>query len=205
MVACQIPGHADSYGLGIRISFYLQWFGMIITCWFLESDALNLKFLNGLTILATSIALALNLEVLQPVEIYVVLLLLCGTLYFLVPIYLWRLLTCCHPWWDPERWNKMKVGWLFKTAMAVMSGILLGFQIWFWGTGVYTRPSGTDKSCQQYGFLFGQIPLDSSALTVINIIIHIVMLTMGTWLFCEWIGMFDECRWWRRRKKRKWR
>ncbi|KAJ4396572.1 hypothetical protein N0V93_000792 [Gnomoniopsis smithogilvyi] len=31
------------------------------------------------------------------------------------------------------------------------------------------------------------------------------MLTVGTCLFCDWIGMFDECRWWRRRKKRRWR
>lgn len=205
MTTCQIPGHASSFGLGIRIAFYLQWFGMIITCWFLESDALNLKFLNGLTVLATSIGLAVNLGVLQPAEIYVVLLLVCGTLYFLVPVNLWRVLTCCHPWWDTERWNRIRMGWLFRTGMALMFGTLLGIQIWFWCTGVHIRPPGTDSSCQQYGFLFGQIRLDSPAFTAINIILHIVMLVTGIWLFCDWIGMFDECRWWRRRKKRRWR
>jgi len=28
--ACSIPGHASTYGLGIRISFYLLWFGMLL-------------------------------------------------------------------------------------------------------------------------------------------------------------------------------
>lgn len=193
------------YGLGIRISFYLQWFGMIITCWLVESDALNLKFLNGLTILATSIGLALKLQVLQPVEIYVVLLLLCGTLYFLIPIYLWRVLTCCRPWWDPERWNRIKMGWLFRTAIALISCTVLGLQIWFWCTGVYQRPPGTDEICQQIGFLFGQMPLNGPAITAINVMIHIAMLTVGTWLFCDWIGMCDECRWRRKRRRRRWR
>ncbi|KAJ4410970.1 hypothetical protein N0V82_009122 [Gnomoniopsis sp. IMI 355080] len=174
---------------------------MIIACWISESDALNFKFLNGLTILATSIGLALNIEVLQPAEIYVVLLILCGTLYFLIPVFLWRVLTCCQPWWDPERWTRMKLGWLFRTAMAIMFAILLGLQIWFWCSGVYVRPPGTDTSCQQYGFLLGQLPLDSPALTAVNIVLHVAMLTVGTWLFSRWIGLFDGCR----RKKSKWR
>lgn len=205
MATCQISGHADSYGLGIRISFYLQWFGMIITYWLLESGALNLKFLNGFTVLATTIGLAVNLEKLQPAEIYVTLLLVCGTLYFLIPLYLLRVLTCCRPWWDTERWNRIKIGWLFRTAMFLMFGTLLGFQIWFWCTGIYIRPPGTDASCQQYAFLFGQMPLDSPAITAINIIMHIAILTWGIWLFCDWIGIFDDWRWRRRRKKRKWR
>lgn len=205
MAPCQIPGHADSYGLGIRVAFYLQWLGMIVTCWFLESDALNLKFLNGLTILATSIGLALNLAVLQPAEIYVVLLLVCGTLYYLVPVYLWRLLTCCQPWWDTELWNRIRMGWLFRTAMALLFGTLLGMQIWFWSTGVYVRPKGTDTSCQQYGFFFGQMVLDGSVLTALNLTIHIVMLVVGLCLFCDWVGIFDGCRYWRRRNRRRWR
>lgn len=205
MATCQIPGHADTYGLGIRISFYIQWFGMIITCWYSESDALNLKFLNALTILATSIGLALNLTELQPAEVYVVLLLLCGTIYFMVPIYLWRVLTCCHSWWDPERWTRTRLGWFFRTAMALMFGVILGFQIWFWCSGVYIRPSGTDTGCQEYGFFLGQLLLNGSALTALNIIIHIAMIIVGIWLFCAWIGMFDDCRCGRKKKKRKWR
>lgn len=205
MAACHITGHPDTYGLGIRIAFYIQWFGMIFASWLPESDALNLKFLNGLTIAATSVGLALDLGTLQPAEIYVVLLLVCGTLYFLVPVYLWRLITCCHPWWDTERWSRMRMGWLFKSGMGLMLGALLGLQIWFWCTGVYERPTGTDTSCQQYGFLFGQVQLDSPAITAVNIILSLAILLVGTWKFSEWIGVFEECRWYRRRKRRRWR
>lgn len=205
MAACQIAGHPDSYGLGIRIAFYLQWFGMIITPWLLESDALNLHFLNMLTVAATSIGLAVNLSVLQPAEVYVVLLLVCGTLHFLVPAFLWRLLTCCHPWWDPERWSRVRMGWLFKTGLVLMFGTLVGVQIWFWCTGVHVRPTGSDTSCRQYAFLFGQVPIDSSAVTAVNIILYIAMLVVGTWKFSAWIGIFDDCRWYRRRKRRRWR
>lgn len=205
MAACKILGHADTYGLGIRIAFYLQWFGMIITSWLLESDALNLKFLSGLTIAAASVGLMFNMAALQPAEVYVALLLACGTLYFLVPVFFWRLLTCCRPWWDTERWRRVRMGWLYKAGTRLMFGALLSLQVWFWCAGVYVRPAGTDMSCQQYGFLFGQVQLDSPGVTAVNIIIHLAMLLVGTVKFAEWIGVFEECRWYRRRKRRRWR
>ncbi|KAL1874811.1 hypothetical protein Daus18300_003352 [Diaporthe australafricana] len=65
MAVCQISANSGSYGVGTRIAFYLQWFGMIITSWVLESDALNLKFINALTTAATSVGLVLNLGKLQ--------------------------------------------------------------------------------------------------------------------------------------------
>ena len=80
MAACQIPANSGSYGVGVRVAFYLQWFGITVTSWALESDALNLKLINALTTAATSIGLVLNLDELQPVEIYIVLLLTCGAL-----------------------------------------------------------------------------------------------------------------------------
>lgn len=98
MAACQIPGHPDSYGLGIRIAFYVQWFGIIVTSWILPSDALNLMFLNGLTTAATAIGLAINIGNLQPAEILVVLLLVCGALYAFVPLYAWKMCTLCRKW-----------------------------------------------------------------------------------------------------------
>lgn len=98
MAACQISGHPDSYGLGIRLAFYLQWFGMILASCILPSAALNLQFLNSLTIAAAAIGLAINIGVLQPAEILVVLLLVCGALYFFVPVYSWKMCTLCRQW-----------------------------------------------------------------------------------------------------------
>lgn len=210
MATCKILGHPDTYGVGIRTAFYLQWFGVIITSWLRESDALNLKFVNVLTVAATTAGLALNLDDLQPSETYVVLLLLCGMLYFSVPICLWRLATRYHPCWDPERWPRVKMRWLFKVSMMLMSGALLGLQLWFWCTGVHVRPAvNVDSrrphaSCVQYGFLFGQFPLDGPGLIATNIVAHLAILLVGTWTFAIYIGVFDECGW-RRRRKRRWR
>lgn len=205
MATCHIEGHPSNYGLGVRLTFYLQWFGMILASWLLESDALNLKFLNSLTVAATSVGLVLEMATFQPVEIYVVLLLSCGTLYFLVPVYLWRLLTCCRPWWDAERWNRTRMGCIFRAGTGLMFGILLGLQIWFWSAGVYQSPTGTETQCKQYGFLFGQVRLDNHGVTAVNIVIHLVVLLVGTWKLGAWVGAFDECQWYRRRKRRRWR
>ncbi|PSR91986.1 hypothetical protein BD289DRAFT_481315 [Coniella lustricola] len=196
MPTCQIPGHPAAYGLGIRLAFYLQWFGMILASWLIEGDALNLKFLNALTITATAIGLAVHGGNLQPAEVHVVLLLLCGTLYFLIPVYLLRFVTCWRPWWDTERWTRLRMGWLFRTAVALLFGALLGAQIWFWSSGVHYRPVGADNEdgdgdgvateqegddgdCDQWAFLLGQARIDSETVTALNIVLHLAILVVA--------------------------
>lgn len=210
MTVCELHVDAGSYGVGVRIAFYLQWFGMIITSWLLEADAINLQFVNAVTTAATSIGLFLNLEKLQPVEIYIVLLLACGTLYFTVPVYLWRLVTCCRPWWDPDRWTRIKMGWLFRVLTYSMYGALLSLHIWFWCAGVHDRRNvETDLSsgtkCEQFGFLFSQVRLDGPGMVAINIIIHFIFLLVGTWISASHMGMCEECFWSRSQKWRTWR
>lgn len=210
MAACHIPVNSGSYGVGIRIAFYLQWFGMIVTSWALESGALNLRLINALTAAATSIGLVLNLNKLQPVEIYIVLLLTCGTLYFAVPIYLWRLVTCCRPWWDPERWPRVRTGWLFRVLTHSMYGALLSLHIWFWCKGVRERRQvdpkmGTDTECRQYGFLFAQVRLDDRGLVTFNTIMHFTILLVGAWISASRIGIFEGCYWDQSHKRRRWR
>lgn len=109
---------------------------------------------------------------------------------------------------DTEKWKRVKIGWLFKTGMYLLFGTLLGFQIWFWTTGVHDRPatdSDVDESCQQYGFLFSKVQIDNPGFITFNLAISLIMLAVGSWLFFDWIGMFDECKWHRRKKKRRWR
>lgn len=210
MAACHISANSGSYGVGIRIAFYLQWFGVIVTSWALESGALNLKIINALTTATTSVGLVLNLERLQPVEVYVVLLLTCGALYSAIPVYLWRLATCCRPWWDPERWTRIKTGWLFRVLMYSMYGALLGLHIWFWCRGIHDRhrmdPSqDADAECEQFGFLFAQVRLEDPDLIVLNIIIHFTTLLVGTGISAHRIGIFEGCFWDRSQKRRRWR
>lgn len=210
MAACQISANASSYGVGIRIAFYLQWFGMIITSWVLESDALNLRFINALTTAATSIGLVLNLGRLQPVETYIVLMLACGSLYFAVPVYLWRLVTCCRPWWDPGRWARIKLGWLFRVFSYSMYGALLILQMWFWCSGVHERRKtdaklDPDTKCEQFGFFFAQVRLDGPGIVTANIIIHFSMLLVGTGVSASRVGMFEGCYLARSKERRSWR
>lgn len=210
MAACPIPVSSGSYGVGIRVAFYLQWFGMIVTSWTLESAARNLKLIGALTTAATSVGLVLNLERLQPVEIYIVLLLTCGALYFTIPIYLWRLMTCCRPWWDPDRWTRTKMGWMFRALTYSMYGALLSLHIWFWCRGAHERRKtdpelGTDTECEQFGFLFTQVKLDDPGLIVFNIMIHFTILLVGSGISAHRVGIFEGCLWDQSQKRRRWR
>lgn len=68
--------------------------------------------------------------------------------------------------------------------------------------------SGEEESsptCKQYGFLFAPVRLDDAVLITFNIALHLIMLVVGTWVFACWIGLLDECRWYRKRKKERWR
>lgn len=116
---------------------------------------------------------------------------------------------------DPEPWNRVKLGPLLKMGLFLMGGALLCVQLWLWTTGVHARPPSSSpstsadppssSSCHQYGFLFAPVRLDSAVLITFNIAVHLVMLAIGTWVFACWVGLFDECRWYRHRKKEKWR
>lgn len=211
MTTCSVPVNSGAYGIGIRIAFYLQWFGMIITTWAPRPDTLNfLNFNNVLTTAATSIGLVMNLERLEPVEIYIVLLLTCGTLYFTIPTYIWRLMTCCRPWWDPERWTRIQTGWLFRVSTYSMYGALLSLHIWFWCQGVHIKRKtdsnvDTDIECDQFGFFFAQIRLDDRGLLTFNIIIHLSILLVGTGVFANRSGIFEVCCWDRSQERRRWR
>lgn len=65
--------------------------------------------------------------------------------------------------------------------------------------------SSSSSSCKQYGFIFAQVQIDNAVLITFNIVLHFVMLLVGTWVFACWVGLFDGCHWYRRRKKERWR
>jgi predicted branched-subunit amino acid permease len=103
MAVCKISGNSDMYGLGIRLGYYFQWYGAIMARWIAPSEVKTLAFSIDLFVAATFLALivltANDIESLEPVETYIVLLLMFGAYLALVPIYVWRLLTACDPYW----------------------------------------------------------------------------------------------------------
>ena len=103
MAVCKIKGNSDMYGLGIRLGFYLLWYGAILARWMAPSEIKSVGYTTDVFVAATFLALIIltaeDVESLQPVETYIVLLLMFGAYLALVPMYLWRLVTACDPYW----------------------------------------------------------------------------------------------------------
>jgi hypothetical protein len=172
MAVCTFEGNSDMYGLGIRLGYYLQWYGAILARWIAPSEVKALAFSIDMFVSASFLALIIlttgNIDSLQPAETYIVLLLMFGSYLALVPIYLWRLLTACNPYWDPTRYPIVHLGALSANlSFALLVGVLV-FQFWFWFDRV---PDLDGYNCEQYGFLLSQIRLNSK----VSVALHALM------------------------------
>ena len=92
--------------------------------------------LIAFTVLSTSSAAFLGLVVqitlaaLQPADIYVVLLLAAGIYLALVPLYVWKALTCFNRHWDPFRWSRGPSSPLIKGLhFALLLGIAIALPV----------------------------------------------------------------------------
>lgn len=173
MAVCKFEGNSDMYGLGIRLGFYFQWYGAILARWIAPIEVRPLAFSMNLFVAATFLALIIetanDLDSLQPVETYIVLLLMFGAYLALVPIYIWRLLTGCDPYWDPTRFPRVNTGALTANLSFLLLFAVLIFQYWFWFDRV---PDLDQYNCQQYGFLFAQARLNSKLSVVLNALMY---------------------------------
>lgn len=185
------------YGLGIRVGFYFQWFSTILASWIARSEVPGLRLSNSLFVAATFLALIIQTakEKLRPVEIYVVLLLTFGGYLYLVPLYIWRLLTGCTPRWDPSRYSRVRNGKVFS---ALNFGLLISvslFQLWFWFAKVKISGFGS-TTCRPYGFFFHKFHLDAKGFMIANITFHFVLLACSTsvlgLLIAKYLGRFEE-------------
>ena len=116
MSACGFSGNTDMYGLGIRIGFYLQWYGTILATWIAKSEVPGMRLANSLFVSTTFLALVIQIvrNNLRPVKIYIILLLTFGAYLYFVPLYIWRLLIGCTPRWDPSRYPRVRNGKVFS-------------------------------------------------------------------------------------------
>ena len=71
MSTCTFTGNTDMYGLGIRIGFYLQWFGTILALCVARGEVQGMRLSNSLFVASTFLALIIQTEQnnLKPVEI----------------------------------------------------------------------------------------------------------------------------------------
>jgi hypothetical protein len=133
-----------------------------------------------------------------PVEIYVVLLLTFGGYLYLVPLYIWRLLTCCTPRWDPSRYARVKVGKVFSALNFALLISVSVFQLWFWFSKVKISGFSTTgtSNCRPYGFFFYKFHLDARGFVIANISFHLILLACSTsvlgLLVAKHLGIFEE-------------
>jgi hypothetical protein len=219
MATCSFEGNGDMYGLGIRLGFYIQWFSSILARWLvptknrrpqaedpMKEEAKGLSFSNNIFSAATFIALAIlisnDVDSLQVVEIYIVLLLTFGYSLFLVPIYLWRLFTRNNPAWDPTRWPVTTPSPAESVLRFLLISTVAAFQIWFWSARV---PQLDGLLCNEYGFLMAKVSLNLLAMRVINLLLYISVLVFCLYFLFRWVPgpMPEDPRAKRRRKKKE--
>ena len=148
------------YGLGIRIGFYMQWYGQLLAGWLAPLEVAPLRITNTLFISASFIALIIQWDELQIIEVYVAFLLFFGSMLIYMPsVLLWRLLTCCNPLFDPTRFPRIRPpGKPFNFLFLLVVMAVLSFMLWFW---IVRVPTLDDQPCGQNGFMFIQIPLNN--------------------------------------------
>lgn len=163
------------YGLGIRIGFYLQWYGTILANWLAPEEVPGMRFSNTLFVSATFLALIIQTanDSLKPVEIYIILLLTFGGYLYFVPLYLWRLIIWGYPQLDPSRYPRVLAGPVYSVLNFALLVSVSAFQLWFWFAKV--NDAGSD-GCEEFGFFFEQVDLKSKRFVVGNILLHGVLL-----------------------------
>ena len=177
MAVCAIDGNTDMYGIGIRIGFYLQWYGAIVASWLARSEVETLRFTIIIFIAATFVALiaqvARDVDNLDVVEVYIILLLTFGYFLSLVPLYTWRLLTGCDPRFDPTRYPRVRAGPVYIHLTFLLLVAVASFQLWFWFARV---PALSQRDCQEYGFFFAKTRLNEKAFITVNIVFYMLLL-----------------------------
>ncbi|KAM0259113.1 hypothetical protein ACHAQJ_003484 [Trichoderma viride] len=189
MIPCGHQGRPDMYGLGIRLGIYLQWFGELLVEFFDEVDVSDIRLLglllSGGIILALIVAIA-NQDV-QPADVYIMLQLAAGSYMFLIPIYIWRILSCCNPKWDPLKWAKEINMPIYSVSTIILLVIMSALGVWFFTTYIPTR----GRQCEQYGFFFAKTKLDNVAYMVVNIIFYITIILVCVAIALSWTGFWD--------------
>jgi hypothetical protein len=175
---CSIEGNADMYGLGIRLGFYMQWYGSILAEWLAPKEVPSLRDTNAFSITATFIALVILRDALYVPEIYILLLLFFGSTFYILLVALFRLalvaLRSNSKYWDPTRYSASKPR--KKTANLLWSLLLLGelsFLMWFWATRI---PTLDTQACERYGFMFVKIRLNARGFFLFHIIISSLLM-----------------------------
>ncbi|UNI15516.1 hypothetical protein JDV02_002043 [Purpureocillium takamizusanense] len=194
MEACTPHPRPDMYGLGIRFTFYLQWFGALYfnhvgqevlpavrllgLCLSIAATAalvVHISRINDAGTATNSVPAATTPVPLDPAGIYIVLLLTTGTYMFLVPVYLFRPFMCWNPRYSPRSWSKERKVRAFRLIEWALVVTAASTAVWFFA--VHVPGLHRAARCHQYGFLFSPMPLDGNdGFLAFNAAVYLLML-----------------------------
>lgn len=201
MASCQVQGEPDLYGLGIRVAFYIQWFGAIVIEYLDMSDLPDMRLIGLLFSAAAFLGLVIRLSVearsVQPADVYIVLLLAMGIYIPLVPLYLWKAATCFNRYWDPFRWSKETPSPAYKGLNFTLLLAISSLGVWYWCSFVPEN----DCSSEQYGFFFSRVGLGNKAFVAFNAIMYFVILFVCVLVLLLKVGW--KVPFWRERRKKR--
>ncbi|GJN86771.1 hypothetical protein PLIIFM63780_010353 [Purpureocillium lilacinum] len=208
MEACEPHPRPDMYGLGIRFTFYMQWFsalyfnhigqevlpavrllGLCLSIAATTALLIQISRLDSTDSETSGIPSAMAPAPLDPAGIYIVLLLSTGTYMFLVPVYLFRPVTCWNPRYNPLSWSKERQVRVFRLTEWALVVTAASTAVWFFTTHV--PGLHREGRCHQYGFLFSPMPLDGNAgFLAFNAAVYLLMLLVclgkALWrVFCD--------------------
>ncbi|POR34817.1 Uncharacterized protein TPAR_05018 [Tolypocladium paradoxum] len=158
MSLCFPLSRPDMYGLGIRLSFYTQWFAALAFEHIGPESLPEIRLVGLLLSAGVTIGLVAQLVggALDAAGVYVLLLLGTGSHLFLVPVYAWRALSCCSPYWNPLAWSREEQLRVFRVLNLVLVLTAASVGVWFFAAYL----PGLDRGCRQFGFFFSQASLD---------------------------------------------
>lgn len=184
---CIIAGNSDLYGLGIRMSFYLLWFAVLIGERFQEQHA---KVLRGAELILAyavflGLAMATSSGYLFAAEAYIALLLISTTVYLLVPRHTSDLVAWIRP--DLGLGSQHAGFGIIATARCLFVLIVITLHMWFWGTGVDSasidrmlrEQGGGCQPPQQFGFAFSPVELRLGGFRALNVLLMLALLAGG--------------------------
>lgn len=219
---CTLPGTPDLYGLGIRASFYLLWFAVLLGERCHERHAQAPRAVE--LVLAYAVFLGLVTAAsggrLFAAELYIALLLISTTVYLLVPRHTTDLVAWIRPdlGLDPARRRGAGLGFV-GAARCLFVLLVVGLHLWFWGTGVGSasidrnlRGQGEGEgvlslvTCQppsQVGFAFGPLEMDSGGFRALNVLLMLALLAGGIVIGAMKAGLIGGRKKSRRRRRAK--
>ncbi|KAK1757966.1 hypothetical protein QBC47DRAFT_317019 [Echria macrotheca] len=203
-MTCTYKGDPQTYGLGLRLAFYLLWFAVPIAAYLARSEVpilrLTRAFFTGGMFL--SLVVRASNAAIVPVDVYLGLLLASGPYWVDLPVMLVRVLGMGSPWWDLGRWVRVRETRMFRRVVGLGGIGILCFGMWFWTNGINTLPRDPNPTCQTWGFFFTKSALNASLFVAANVVFTILLLIYSTiWLAVD-LGILPLPRWIAKSEKR---